>query len=76
VSLPNSVFRCSIVRRSSDERAWPRFVFVLPARDERRPDGARYRIRRLEDIAGVRWYRFTLDDARVLAPVERCAAEP
>jgi hypothetical protein len=48
----------------------------LPARDERRPDGARYRIRPLDDTAGDRWYRFTLDDARVLAPVERCAAEP
>jgi hypothetical protein len=54
----------------------PHGVLSLPAWDERRPGGARYRIRPLGDVAGVQWYRFTLDDARVLVPVERCAAEP
>ena len=48
----------------------------LQARDEIRHDGARYRIYRLDAAPDVRWYRFTLDGARVLEPVERCAAEP
>jgi hypothetical protein len=48
----------------------------LPARDERRADGTWYRIRRLDDAPDLHWYRFTLDGARVLEPVERCVAKP
>ena len=48
----------------------------LPATDELGANGARYRIRRLDNAPGVQWYRFAIDGARVLEPVEQCAREP